>query len=183
MASPLHQKSAVGGTCWRIYSDNVLRVSQSITLNSCATIILYGCSIWDLHEAFKITHVRNFIIKLLRIHAKAIQSHENGNVHHIGQGKAQRKILFGSDQFYGRLRDQAGIFRNKRKLNNVRHTIVTECGLIEVSCWPHCTDSAVGQGGPQKYTIPKFVVFFFSWQNSSFLTKDNTLDPRCGILK
>jgi hypothetical protein len=33
----------VEGTCWGISSDKFLRVSHSVTLNSCATIILYGC--------------------------------------------------------------------------------------------------------------------------------------------
>ena len=42
-ASSLHHKTAVVGTCWRISSDKVLRVSKSVTFNSCATIILYGC--------------------------------------------------------------------------------------------------------------------------------------------
>ena len=41
--SSLHHKAAVGGTCWRISSDKVLWVSQSVTLNYCATVILYGC--------------------------------------------------------------------------------------------------------------------------------------------
>ena len=33
----------VGGACWRISSDKVLRFSQSVALNSYATIIFYGC--------------------------------------------------------------------------------------------------------------------------------------------
>jgi len=50
-ASSLYHKPAVAGTCWRISSDKVLRVSQSVTLNSCATITVHVCilsSAWTI---------------------------------------------------------------------------------------------------------------------------------------
>jgi hypothetical protein len=41
----------------------------------------------DLHMAFKLPYVYNYIIKLCRQQVEVIQNHENANFHHIGQGE------------------------------------------------------------------------------------------------
>lgn len=116
-----------------------------------------------------------------KIHSK---SWERKYSPHWTRRSTTQKILLGSKQSYGRLRNQALTFRNIRKLNNSLHTLLTKCGLTEALCIPHGADSPVSQGGNQTYAIPKFdVVFFFFWQNSSFLRKDSTLDHRYEIWK
>jgi hypothetical protein len=45
----------------------------------------------DLHMAFKIPYVYDFITKLCRQQAEVIQNHDNENVRNIGQGEAQHR--------------------------------------------------------------------------------------------
>jgi hypothetical protein len=45
----------------------------------------------ELHVAFKIPYVYDFITKLCRQQAEAIQNHVNPNVRNIGQGEAQHR--------------------------------------------------------------------------------------------
>jgi hypothetical protein len=46
----------------------------------------------DLHMVFKIPYLHDFITKLLRQQATAIPTHENVNIHNIGQDKTQHKV-------------------------------------------------------------------------------------------
>jgi hypothetical protein len=45
----------------------------------------------DLHVAFKISYVYDFITKLCRQQAEVIQNHHNPNVRNIGQGEGQHR--------------------------------------------------------------------------------------------
>jgi hypothetical protein len=45
----------------------------------------------DLHMAFKLPYIYDYITKLCRQQAEAIQNHENANVRNIGQGEAQHR--------------------------------------------------------------------------------------------
>jgi hypothetical protein len=45
-------------------------------------------SVRDMHVAFQIPYVYDYITKLCRQQAEVIQNHENENVRYIGQGKA-----------------------------------------------------------------------------------------------
>jgi hypothetical protein len=60
----------------------------------------------ELRKAFNIPHIYNYITKLCRQQAEVIQNHENENVCHIGQGKAQHRkhmrLKLGGSQAYGR---------------------------------------------------------------------------------
>jgi hypothetical protein len=48
-------------------------------------------SVHDLHEAFRIPHVYDYITKSFRQQAEVIQNHGNDNVHYIGQGEARHR--------------------------------------------------------------------------------------------
>jgi hypothetical protein len=51
-------------------------------------------SVRDLHTAFNLPYVYNYITKLCRRQAEVIQNHENEHVRGIGQGEArQRKYM------------------------------------------------------------------------------------------
>jgi hypothetical protein len=43
----------------------------------------------ELHKAFNIPYIRDYITTLCRQQAEVIQNHENANVRNIGQGEAQ----------------------------------------------------------------------------------------------
>jgi hypothetical protein len=43
----------------------------------------------DLHVAFKIPYVHDYITKLCRQQAEVIQNHDNENVRNVGQGEAR----------------------------------------------------------------------------------------------
>jgi hypothetical protein len=60
----------------------------------------------DLHLAFKIPYVYDYITKLCRRQAEVILNHENPNVHAIGQGEPRhrkyRRLKLGGGQAYDR---------------------------------------------------------------------------------
>jgi hypothetical protein len=60
----------------------------------------------DLHLAFKIPYVCDFITKLCRRQARVILNHENPNVRAIGQGEARhrkhKRLKIGGGQVYNR---------------------------------------------------------------------------------
>jgi hypothetical protein len=45
----------------------------------------------DLHTAFNLPYIYDYIIKLCRQHAEVIQNHENEHFRCIGQGEARRR--------------------------------------------------------------------------------------------
>jgi hypothetical protein len=48
-------------------------------------------SVRDLHVAFQISYVYDYITESCRQQAEVIQNHDNGNVRNIGQGKARHR--------------------------------------------------------------------------------------------
>jgi hypothetical protein len=60
----------------------------------------------ELHEAFNIPYIYDYITKLCRQQAEVIQNHENVNVRNIGQGEARyrkhKKLKLGGGQAYDR---------------------------------------------------------------------------------
>jgi hypothetical protein len=48
-------------------------------------------SVRDMHKAFHMPFVYDYITKSCRQQAEVIQNHENENVRYIGQGEAQRR--------------------------------------------------------------------------------------------
>jgi hypothetical protein len=63
-------------------------------------------SVRELHVAFEITYVHDYITKLWRIQAELILNHVNPNVRGIGQGEARhrkyKRLKLGGGQVYGR---------------------------------------------------------------------------------
>jgi hypothetical protein len=63
----------------------------------------------DLHLAFKISYVYDFITKLCRQQAEVIQNHQNPNVRNIGKGEAQhrkyKRLKLGGNKAYDRSSD------------------------------------------------------------------------------
>jgi hypothetical protein len=48
-------------------------------------------SVRDMHKAFHMPHVYDYITKSCRQQAEVIQNHEHENVRYIGQGEAQHR--------------------------------------------------------------------------------------------
>jgi hypothetical protein len=71
----------------------------------------------DLHLAFEIPYVYNYIMKLCRIQAEVTLNHENPNVHAIGQGEARhrkyKRLKLGGGQAYDRSSVQLPFLRVK----------------------------------------------------------------------
>jgi hypothetical protein len=63
----------------------------------------------ELHTAFQLPNIYEYITKLCRQQAQVILNHENENVHNIGQGKARhrkyKKLKLGGSQTYDRSSD------------------------------------------------------------------------------
>jgi hypothetical protein len=66
-------------------------------------------SVRELHVAFEIPYVYDFITKLCRQQAEVIQNYVNPNVRNIGQGEAQhrkyKRLKLGDGQAYDRSSD------------------------------------------------------------------------------
>jgi hypothetical protein len=60
----------------------------------------------EMHKAFNIPYIYDYITKLCRQQAKVIQNHENAKVRNIGQGEAQhrkhKRPKLGGGQAYDR---------------------------------------------------------------------------------
>jgi hypothetical protein len=63
----------------------------------------------ELHKAFNIPYVYDYITKFSRQQAEVIQNHENVNVRNIGQGEARhgkyKRLKLGGGQAYDRSND------------------------------------------------------------------------------
>jgi hypothetical protein len=63
-------------------------------------------SVRELHKAFSIPYVYDYMTKLSRQQAEVIQNHESANVRNIGQGEAQhrkyKRLKVGGGQAYDR---------------------------------------------------------------------------------
>jgi hypothetical protein len=68
--------------------------------------ISYSLPIRDLHLAFQIPYIYDYITKLCRQQAEVIQNHDNENVRTIGQGEARdrkyKRLKLGGGQAYDR---------------------------------------------------------------------------------
>jgi hypothetical protein len=67
----------------------------------------------DLHTAFNLLYVYDYITKLCRQQAEVIQNHENEHVHGIGQGEARhrkyKRRKLGGGQVYDRSSEYAAV--------------------------------------------------------------------------
>jgi hypothetical protein len=67
----------------------------------------------DLHTAFNLPYVYDYITELCRQQAEAIQNHENDHVRSIGQGEARRRkykrLQLGGGQAYDCSGDLAAV--------------------------------------------------------------------------
>jgi hypothetical protein len=63
----------------------------------------------ELHKAFSVPYIYDYITKLYRQQAEVIQNHENVNVRNIGQGEARhrkyKRLKLGGGQAYNRSND------------------------------------------------------------------------------
>jgi hypothetical protein len=68
-----------------------------------------GTPVRDLHTAFNLPYVYDYITKLCRQQAEVIQNHENEHIRSIGQGKARhrkyKRLKLGGCQAYDRSSD------------------------------------------------------------------------------
>jgi hypothetical protein len=73
------------------------------------TRIKVRTSVRDLHIAFKIPYVYDYITKLGRQQTEVIQNYDNENVRNIGQGEARhrkyKRLKLGGGQAYDRSSD------------------------------------------------------------------------------
>jgi hypothetical protein len=69
----------------------------------------------DLHTAFNLPYIYDYIIRLCRQQAEVIQNHENEHVRFIGQGEAThtsrkyKRLKLGGGQAYDHSSDQAAV--------------------------------------------------------------------------
>jgi hypothetical protein len=67
----------------------------------------------ELHKAFNIPYIYDYITKLSRQQAEVIQNHENANVPNIGQSEARHRkykgLKLGGGQPYDRSSDQDAV--------------------------------------------------------------------------
>jgi hypothetical protein len=75
---------------WEFVADNHILKLQHLQNKVRCTIGNFqrGTLVRKLHMAFKLPYVYDYIKKLCRQQAEAIQNHENENIRSIGQGKA-----------------------------------------------------------------------------------------------
>jgi hypothetical protein len=96
---------------WELAADSYLLQLQRLQQKFLRTIGNFPrCTlVRDLHTAFNLAYVYNYITKLCRRQAEVIQNHENENVRGIGQGEATHrkyeKLKLGGGQVYDRSSD------------------------------------------------------------------------------
>jgi hypothetical protein len=78
---------------WQLASDTYLLKLQCLQNNILCTIGNFPrCTpVHDLHTAFNLPYVYNYITKLCRKQAEVIQNHENEHIRGIGQGKDRHR--------------------------------------------------------------------------------------------
>jgi hypothetical protein len=93
---------------WEFSADNHLLKLQSLQNKVLRTIRHFPrCTrVRDLHMAFILAYVYDYITKLSRQQAEVIQNHENANVRNIGQGEPRhrkyKRLKLGGGQAYDR---------------------------------------------------------------------------------
>jgi hypothetical protein len=93
---------------WEFAADNhllKLQRLQNIVLRTAGNFPRRA-PVHDLHMAFILPYVYDYITKLCRQQAEIIPTHENVNVRNIGQGEPlhvkYKRLKLGGDQAYGR---------------------------------------------------------------------------------
>jgi hypothetical protein len=75
--------------------------------------ILQVHTVCDLHTAFSLPYVYDYVTKLCREQVEVIQNHENEHVHSIRQGEARHRKLkalkLGGGQAYDGSSDQVAV--------------------------------------------------------------------------
>jgi hypothetical protein len=95
-------------TAWEFAADTHLMKLQRLQNKVLRTIDKYPrlTPVRDLHLAFHIPYVHDYITKLCRQQAVVIQNHCNENVRNIGQGEANhrkyQRLKLGDGQAYDR---------------------------------------------------------------------------------
>jgi hypothetical protein len=92
---------------WEFAAESRLLKLQRLQNRDMCTIgnFLRRASVRDLHVAFQIPYVYDYITKLCRQQAEVIQNHGNENVRNIGQGEPDRKykrLKLGGGHVYDR---------------------------------------------------------------------------------
>jgi hypothetical protein len=96
---------------WKFAADNHLLKLQCLQNKVIRTIGNFPrrTRVHDLHMAFKLLYVYDYITKLCRQQAEVIQNHENENVRNIGEGEPRhrkyKRLKLGSYQAYERSSD------------------------------------------------------------------------------
>jgi hypothetical protein len=78
---------------WEFAADSHLLKLQRLQNRVLRTIgnFPWRTSVRELHKAFSIPYVYDYMTKLSRQQAEVIQNHENKNVRNIGQGEARHR--------------------------------------------------------------------------------------------
>jgi hypothetical protein len=103
-------RSVMTNACpaWEFAAKNHLLELQRLQNKVLSTtgIFLWRTSVRDMHVAFKISYVYDYITKSCKQQAKVVQNHENKNFRYIGQGEARHKkykrLKLGGSHVYDR---------------------------------------------------------------------------------
>jgi hypothetical protein len=96
---------------WEFAADSHLLKLQRLQNRVLRTIgnFPWRTPVRELHKAFSIPYVYDYMTKLSRQQAEVIQNHENTNVRNIGQGEARhrkyKRLKLGGGQTYDRSSD------------------------------------------------------------------------------
>jgi hypothetical protein len=90
-------------------------------------------SVRDLHVAFQISYVYDFITKLYRQKAEVIQNHDNENVRNIGQGDTRHRMYKRLQLGDGHVYDRSLCLECRGGFGHAMYGIIcsTEPGLTE----------------------------------------------------
>jgi hypothetical protein len=80
-------------SAWEFAAETPLSKLQRLQNRVLRTIgkLQRRTTVRDLHMAFQIPYVYDYVTKLCRHQAKVIQNHENENIGYIGQGEARHR--------------------------------------------------------------------------------------------
>jgi hypothetical protein len=100
-------------TCpaWEFAADTHLLKLQRLRNKVLRTIGKFpsGTPVRELHSAFQVPYIYDYITKLFRQQAEFIQNHENANVCDTGKGEARqrkyKRLKLGGGQEYNRSSD------------------------------------------------------------------------------
>jgi hypothetical protein len=92
---------------WQFAADTHLMELQRLQNKALRTIGKFprNTPIRDMHISLQVPYIYDYITKLCRQQAQAIQHHDNIHVHNIGQGESQhrkyKRLKLGGGQAYG----------------------------------------------------------------------------------